>query len=65
MIVLQENQIVDVNLSSTADSSRTAGLLSPVVGVEQGTSIEYDDLNQILYWVEVDARDEDNVSSHH
>lgn len=59
LMIMKDKQIVDMRIDS--NTGETEGFLSPIVGVENGLSIDYDRQKEEIYWVELDEEESDEV----
>ena len=58
LIVVKKNQIVDISSSPEDDANR--GHITPIVGLKVGQSVDYDAKEQIIYWVEMANKGDNN-----
>ena len=58
LIVVKKNQIVDISSSPDDDANR--GHITPIVGVGVGQSVDYDAKEQVIYWVEMASKGDNN-----
>lgn len=49
LLVMRGYQIIDVSL---IPGDKTTGNIVPIVGIEGGTQVDYDNESKSLYWVE-------------
>lgn len=59
LMVLKNNQIVDVPLNG---GDARAGALTPVVGIDSGTGLDFDRKGETLYWVQGREDDDENCT---
>lgn len=59
LMVMKGTQIIDVPL---VNSDSRAGTMSPVVGIEGGTGLDFDRKGETLYWVQGKEEDDENCT---
>ena len=57
LIVVKKSQIVDVSIN---DDDSNKGQITPIVDLKYGRSVDYDAKEQVIYWVEMKDKDDDN-----
>ena len=58
LMVVKKSQIVDISVTPEDESNR--GHITPIVDLKYGRSLDYDEKEQKIYWVETDSKDDDN-----
>ncbi|XKL63596.1 hypothetical protein PGB90_005960 [Kerria lacca] len=57
LLVMKGTQIIDVSLTPR---NKSTGHITPVVGIEGGVMLDYDRVNDVLFWVQGVKDDEEN-----
>ena len=58
LMVVKKSQIVDISVTPEDDSNR--GHITPIVDLKYGKSLDYDEKEQKIYWVETAGEDDNN-----
>lgn len=59
LMVMRTTQLVDMSLTP---GDKTTGYFTPVIGIENGHDFDYDKEKGILYYIQLEEDDKENVS---
>lgn len=59
LMVMRTTQLVDMSLTP---GEKTTGYFTPVIGIENGHDFDYDKKKSVLYYIQLEEDDKENVS---
>lgn len=59
VMVMRTTQLVDMSLNP---GDKTTGFFTPVIGIENGHDFDYDKKKGIIYYIQLEEEDKENVS---
>lgn len=59
LMVMRSTQLVDMSLNP---EEKTTGYFTPIIGIENGYDFDYDKKEGMVYYIQLEEEDKENVS---